>query len=170
MLQIVEPFYRAITQARTETELHRVLHDLASHFGYRSAVLVDCSRAAIAEGMLLDTHPEREAWWRRADDHLIEIIHDRLMDRLLVEPVVVLTKAHIAGLTLHVRDLLAQFDMMEMTLVPMALGGPLAGCLGFSGTVELTPVQQTALQTICINLFVHSRFLQIGAPENARLH
>ena len=169
MLQIVEPFFRAIKAARTEGQLRDVLEATAIRFGFRSAMLAECGGeiAASVCFLLLDTRPDRKTWWGANYERIGDLLPKSIGQRLMNEPLVILESDRTVGPT---DETMRQLDLLELTLIPITRGGLLAGYLAFSGQTTLGSLESLALQTISVSLFVQCRLMRPAIVETPRPH
>src|SRR3569833_3415861 len=63
MLEIVETYLPALSAAKSEADVSRVLRDAAADFGFRSAYLIEYAGKLSSVQRVLDTDPERKDWW-----------------------------------------------------------------------------------------------------------
>src|SRR3569833_334961 len=63
MLEIVETYLQALSAAKSEADVSRVLRDAAADFGFRSAYLIEYAGKLSAVQRVLDTDPDRKDWW-----------------------------------------------------------------------------------------------------------
>ena len=65
MLDIIEGVLKALGAARNDTDIVRILDQLATRFGFRSAYLIEYAGRLTAVQRVLDTDPNRRGWWSR---------------------------------------------------------------------------------------------------------
>ena len=160
MLKIVQPFFASINAAASIGELLDVLNTLAGTFGFRSGFLIEFPDDAVYPPLVLDTHPDRHLWWDYHCDRMLDGMSDDIKHRLMTEPLFVLNQDRVVDRPSQVATLRERLDLNELTLVPIKLGDTVVGCVGFSGSVELSPTKATALQTISVMLFAQCRIVR----------
>jgi hypothetical protein len=170
MLQIVEPFFRAIKLANTEEQLRDVLGATANRFGFRSGMLAECGEISGSVCFLLDTRPDRKTWWEANYEHTVELLPKSIQPRLMTEPLVVLESDRVVGPISTARESMRQLDLLELTLIPITRRGLLAGYLAFSGPTTLGSREYLALQTISVSLFVQCRLMRPALVATPRFH
>ena len=63
MLAAVESSLQALSSARSDKDIVRVIGDAAARFGFRSAYLIEYAGKLSLMQRVLDTDPARRDWW-----------------------------------------------------------------------------------------------------------
>jgi LuxR family quorum sensing-dependent transcriptional regulator len=157
MLEIVETYLQALSAAKSDAEVSRVLRNAATNFGFRSAYLIEYAGKLSAIQRVLDTDPERKDWWngyfasdlRPSPREVAATLHDNTIHRY--------DNTRFGPGSERLRAACEQNDVIDVTAVPINHAGELVGVAGFCGTVELDRQRQTALQLIVYSAFAHVR-------------
>jgi DNA-binding CsgD family transcriptional regulator len=157
MLQFVEKHLAAIRRARADGDIVEILEQIAQTLGYRSAYLIEYSADFTDARHIIDSNRARTQWWRdfmksgpRADPAQIAAIVKR-------GGVQKLDANRFSGPDDPQLSFARKVDMVDGTLVPVSFSGTVVGMSGFSGEIDLTPEQQTALQILIYSLFAQVR-------------
>jgi DNA-binding CsgD family transcriptional regulator len=167
MLDIVENYLRAMSAAKSDADVTRVLADVARDMGFRSAYLIEYAGKLSATQHVLDTDAARRGWWS-----------DYFAGDLRPSPREVASS--LAGESVHrydanrfghgaerLRAACEAHDVVNVTAIPIGHAGELVGIAGFCGEARLDRQQETALQLIAYNAFAHIRSARGTASGNA---
>ena len=157
MLEIVETYLQALSAAKSEADVSRVLRDAAADFGFRSAYLIEYAGKLSAVQRVLDTDPERKDWWngyfasdlRPSPREVAASLNDNAIHRY--------NNSRFGPGSERLRAACEKNDVVDVTAVPVNHAGELVGVGGFCGTAELDKQREIALQLIVYSAFAHVR-------------
>lgn len=165
MLAEIEQTLLALRQARSDADIVMVLAEVARQYGFRSAFLLEYAYDHVPE-RVLDTDPDRGAWWL---EYLVSDIREDA--RRLIEadaPIVRVTERSYEGID-AVRAEFAVQDLLEATVIRVQLGDELVGLAGFSGDVDLDEQAQAALQLVVYTIFAEMRTRRLPLSSGVSL-
>ena len=168
MLALIERYFDAIRNTRTDADLIGIMRSIAREFGFRSAYLVEYGEGRETALHVLDSNGARAGWW---DEYVAAGLRTRtgniaeLLERGGVQ-------AFDATRFTDPDDPLLAFatkvDMVECMLVPVSHDGALVGIGGFSGLPQLNSQQEMALQLLVYALFSQVRvFRNVGVVTHS---
>ena len=158
MLSVIEKFIGPIRRVANDNDALVVLKQIADHFGYRSAVLVEYEPSLTRARRLLDTDPQRQASWPelfrtkglgRGVDSIREMLRKDNVVRLHPE-------RFGPGDLYH--EFSERYGLNEGTGVPISQSDNIAGIVAFyGGDVALKRSDELALQLLSYSLFSELR-------------
>jgi len=157
MLAIVEGSLQALSAARTDTDVIRVLGDTALRFGFRSAYLIEYAGKLAAMQHVLDTDAARRGWWRNFFASDLRPSLDDVRRSLEGHPIHRLEAGRFGPNSERLRAECEANDVVDVVVVPILHDGEVVGVAGFCGNPRLDAPQETALQMIAYSAFAHIR-------------
>jgi LuxR family transcriptional regulator, quorum-sensing system regulator BjaR1 len=157
MLEIVENYLQALTGARSDADVTRVLADVAKAFGFRSAYVIEYAGKLSAVQHVVDTDPARKAWWSEFFASDLRPTPRNVEDMLTQSTLLRLTSARLSNEPTKLRIALETNDVVDVVAVPISREGELVGVAGFCGTPKLDRRQEMALQLIAYTAFARFR-------------
>ena len=173
MLAIVEGSLQALSAARTDTDVIRVLGEAALRFGFRSAYLIEYAGKLSAMQHVLDTDAARRGWWRNFFASDLRPSPDDVRRTLEGHPIRRLDASRFGPGAERLRAECEANDVVDVVAVPILHEEAVVGVAGFCGNPRLDHQQETALQMIAYSAFAHIRATRTtaaaGAPANVNL-
>ena len=157
MLAIVESSLQALSAARTDTEVIRVLGDTALRFGFRSAYLIEYAGKLSAMQHVLDTDAARRGWWRNFFASDLRPSPEDVRNTLEGHPIRRFDASRFRPGSERLRAECEANDVVEVVAVPILHDNEVVGVAGFCGNPKLGAQQETALQMIAYSAFAHIR-------------
>ena len=158
VLAIFERYFRLIQGARSDSDLLEIVRSVGHDFGFRSGFLVEYGDPVGTKWRAIDTEGN-ESWWTEYFASAAAIDNPRVGRILGSTEVIHFDPCRFGPDESGTRELAQRGDMLDATMVPLALDGKVVGAMGLRGTVDLTPTQQSGLQFIAYNLFAQFRAL-----------
>ena len=157
MLAIVEGSLQALSAARTDTDVIRVLADTAVRFGFRSAYLIEYAGKLSAMQHVLDTDAARRTWWRNFFAGDLRPSPQAVAQLLEGSPITRFDAGRFGAGSDRLRAESEAHDVVDVVAVPILHEGAVVGVAGFCGGPALQPMQESALQMIAYSAFAHVR-------------
>lgn len=157
MLAIVEGSLQALSAARTDTDVTRVLGDAGSRLGFRSAYLIEYAGKLSAMQHVLDTDAARRGWWRNFFASDLRPSAEDVRHTLEGQPIRRLDASRFRPGSDRLRAECEANDVIDVVAVPILHEDAVVGVAGFCGNPKLGPQQETALQMIAYSAFAHIR-------------
>ena len=159
MLAIVESYLRALSSARSETELARVLAEAAKSFGFRSAYIVEYAGKLSEVQRVIDTDAKRKSWWNEYFASDLRPTPRDVEAMLASATLLRLSSARLSSEPTRLRAALEMHDVVDVVAVPISHQAELVGVVGFCGAPVLDRQQETALQIVGYTAFswLHGR-------------
>lgn len=165
MLAALESSLQALSSARSDKDIARVLADAAAEFGFRSAYLIEYAGKLSAMQRVLDTDPERRSWWesyfasdlRPRPREVAASLEGREIQRY--------DASRFGPGSDRLRATCQAHDVVDVTVVPIAHQGELVGVAGFCGAPVLDRQSEMALQLIGYSAFAHLREARERTPD-----
>ena len=167
MLAIVEGFLQALSAARTDADVIRVIDQAARKFGFRSAYLIEYSGRLSAAQHVLDSNAARRAWWTGYFASDLRPSPREIARSLEGSTVFRYDASRFGPGSERLRTACEANDVVDVVAVPISHAGELVGIAGFSGTPALDRQQEMALQLIAYSAFAHVRALRMTTTTNA---
>ncbi|MGN6685554.1 MAG: helix-turn-helix domain-containing protein [Devosia sp.] len=165
MLDIIEGVLKALGAARNDTDIVRILDQVATRFGFRSAYLIEYAGRLTAVQRVLDTDPNRRSWWSSYFAGDLRPSPREFAKTLETTGVVVYDSGRFGGGSDRLRAACEANDVVDVTAIPISQNGELVGIAGFCGTPSLTPQQQLGLQLASYSAFAHMRAARLSTPD-----
>jgi DNA-binding CsgD family transcriptional regulator len=165
MLATIEGFLQALSAARSDTDVIRVLDQAAHKFGFRSAYLIEYAGRLSAAQHVLDTNAARRVWWTEYFASDLRPSPREVAKSLEGGTVFRYDASRFGPGSERLRAACEANDVIDVVAVPISHGGDLAGIAGFSGTPPLDGQQEMALQLIAYSAFAHVRALRMTTSE-----
>jgi DNA-binding CsgD family transcriptional regulator len=162
MLAFVEKHLDTIRKARSDGDIAEILAQIAQSLGYRSGYVIEYTSDLKGAQHIVDSNRDRSQWWRDYFNTAGEARSGRVADIIDTGSVQNLGPGRFAGEGEQVLNFARKVDIVEVTVVPVSFEGALVGLAGFSGRVELTPLQQSSLQLLAYTLFAQVRSFGSG--------
>lgn len=169
MLAIVEKSLQALGRARSDNEITRVLADLATRFGFRSAYLIEYASRLTQAQRVLDTDPTRREWWSDFFASDLRPSPREVAAMLAGESVHRYDGSRFALGSERLRAACEAHDVVDVTTVPISFDGEVVGVAGFCGDAPLTRQDEMALQLVAYSAFAHLRGSRSAAPGEIAL-
>jgi DNA-binding CsgD family transcriptional regulator len=165
MLAIVEGFLQGLSGARNDAEITRILDQVASRFGFRSAYLIEYGGRLSGVEHVLDTDSNRRGWWtsyfasdlRPVPREVAQALSGRVVHRY--------DATRFGPGSERLRAACEANDVVEVAVVPISSNAELVGTAGFCGAATLDAQQELALQLVAYSAFAHMRALRAATPE-----
>jgi LuxR family quorum sensing-dependent transcriptional regulator len=169
MLAIVEKSLQALSHARSDSEIARVLGEMADRFGFRSAYLIEYANRLSKAQRVLDTNSARRDWW---NDYFASDLRPAPRD----------VAAMLEGETIRrydsnrfgpgsdrLRAACEAHDVVDVTTVPVSFEGEIVGVAGFCGEAKLGHQEEMALQLVAYTAFARMRGSHAQATNEVSL-
>jgi DNA-binding CsgD family transcriptional regulator len=165
MLAAVESSLQALSSARSDKDIARVLADAATRFGFRSAYLIEYAGKLSAMQRVLDTDPARRDWWesyfasdlRPRPREVAASVEGREIQRY--------DASRFGPGSDRLRATCEAHDVVDVTVLPIAHESELVGVAGFCGAPKLDRESEMALQMIAYSAFAHLREARERTPD-----
>ena len=157
MLAIVESYLRAMSAARSDAEVTRVLADVAHDLGFRSAYIIEYAGKLSVTQHVLDTDPARRNWWSDYFANDLRPSPREVASSLAADTVHRFDASRFGPGAERLRTACEAHDVVNVTAIPIGHAGELVGIAGFCGEAKLDRHQENALQLIAYNAFAHIR-------------
>jgi LuxR family quorum sensing-dependent transcriptional regulator len=157
MLAIVEKSLQALGHARSDSEITRVLGDLASRFGFRSAYLIEYSNRLTRAQRVLDTNSARRDWWNDFFSSDLRPAPREVAAMPAGETVKRYDSSRFGPGSERLRAACEAHDVIDVTSVPISFEGEIVGVAGFCGEARLGREEEMALQLVAYTAFAHLR-------------
>lgn len=157
MLAIVEKSLQALGRARSDSEITRVLGELAGRFGFRSAYLIEYASRLTKAQRVLDTNSARRDWWNDFFSGDLRPAPREVAAMLAGEAVRHYDATRFGPGSERLRAVCEAQDVVDVVSVPISFGGEIVGVAGFCGEARLDHQQEMALQLVAYAAFAHLR-------------
>lgn len=157
MLAIVENSLQALGHARTDSEITRVLADVADRFGFRSAYLIEYASNLTKMQRVLDTNSTRRSWWNDFFSGGLRPAPPEIAAMLEGETIRHHDETRFGPGSERLRAICEAQDLVDVVTVPISFGGEIVGVAGFCGKAKLDQKEEMALQLIAYTAFAHLR-------------
>jgi DNA-binding CsgD family transcriptional regulator len=165
MLATIEGFLQALSAARSDVDVTRVLDQAAHKFGFRSAYLIEYAGRLSSVQHVLDTNAARRTWWTEYFASDLRPSPREVARSLEGGSVFRYDASRFGPGSERLRAACEAHDVIDIVAVPISHGGDLAGIAGFSGTPPLDRQQEMALQLIAYSAFAHVRALRMSTTQ-----
>lgn len=165
MLAIVESYLQALSAARSDADVVRVLDQAARKFGFRSAYLIEYAGRLSSAQHVLDTNAARRTWWTEYFASDLRPSPREVAKSLEGGGVYRFDASRFGPGSERLRSVCEANDVVDVTAVPISHGGELAGIAGFCGTPTLDRQEEMALQLIAYTAFAHVRAMRMGSSD-----
>jgi DNA-binding CsgD family transcriptional regulator len=165
MLEIIEGVLKALGAARNDADIVRILDQVATRFGFRSAYLIEYAGRLTAVQRVLDTDPNRRGWWSSYFAGDLRPSPREFAKTLETTGVVVYDSGRFGSGSDRLRAACEANDVVDVTAVPISYSGELVGIAGYCGTPRLTPQQELGLQLASYSAFAHMRAARLSTPD-----
>lgn len=169
MLAIVETSLQSLSRARSDTEVVRVLNDVAGRFGFRSAYLIEYANRLTRAQRVLDTNPTRREWWSDFFAGDLRPSPREVAAMLEGESLRHYDATRFGPGSDKLRAACETQDVVDVVTVPISFDGELVGVAGFCGSVRLSRQEETALQLIAYAMFAHIRSARTTTADEITL-
>jgi DNA-binding CsgD family transcriptional regulator len=157
MLAIVEKSLHALGHARSDSEITRVLADLADRFGFRSAYLIEYASRLTKVQRVLDTNGARRDWWNDFFSSDLRPAPREVAAMLAGEAIHRYDSSRFGPGSDRLRAACEAHDVVDVVTVPISFEGEVVGVAGFCGRVQLDRQEEMALQLVAYTAFAHLR-------------
>lgn len=165
MLAIVESYLQALSAARSDADVVRVLDQAARKFGFRSAYLIEYAGRLSSAQHVLDTNAARRNWWTEYFASDLRPSPREVAKSLEGGGVYRFDASRFGPGSERLRGVCEANDVVDVTAIPISHGGELAGIAGFCGTPTLDRQEEMALQLIAYTAFAHVRAMRMGSSD-----
>lgn len=169
MLAAVQQALQALHSARSDGDFAKIVGDVATRFGFRSAYIIKYSGALRDFDRCIDVDARRLAWWPTYFNSDLRPAVHKVLANLGAGPVLRSTGAMHQHDRPEVRVALAMYDLLDTTTIPISYEQVPVGVMGFSGDPPLDAEAEMALQVIAYALFAQLRSVEQPAPGGMTL-
>ena len=165
MLAIVEGFLQTLGAARSDADVVRLLDQVATKFGFRSAYLIEYAGRLSGAQHVLDTNPDRRSWWTEYFAGDLRPSPREVAKSLEGGSVFHYDASRFGPGSDQLRTACVANDVVNVTAVPISHGNELAGVAGFCCEPQLDKQQEMALQLFAYSAFAHVRAIRMSTTE-----